>query len=243
MRRELRILGWTLALGGMWTGGSRVLEALPSMEAFRVTAVDVTGLKYVARDDVVGMLGLTPETSVWGDTDAWARRLEEHPMLEEVRVERRMPGTLVIHVTERRPVALVPTPTLEPVDAEGRRLPVDPAMHRLDLPVLLIDEAPARATRLLPSRARALAAEVGRLQEADTTFLQMVSEVAWRGPHTVVARWSDPEVDFLLEPGASARRVREGLAALKDALGREPSRTPKEIDLRYADQVVVRRTR
>jgi len=213
------------------------------MEAFRVTEVKVTGLKYVAHDDVVRMLRLTPEASVWGDTDEWARRLEEHPMLEHVRVERRMPGTLVVHVTERRPVALVPMPTLEPVDALGRRLPVDPAVHRLDLPVLLIDGRPARGARLLPSHGRALAAEVGRLQEADTTFLQMVSDVTWRGSHTVVARWTDPDVDFLLEPGASARRVREGLAALADALGREPGRTPKEIDLRYADQVVVRRTR
>lgn len=243
MRRELRILVWTLALGGLWTVGSRALEALPSMEAFRVTDVEVTGLKYVAKEDVVRMLGLTPDASVWGDTEAWARRLEENPMLEHVRVERRMPGTLLVRVSERRPVALVPTPTLEPVDAEGRRLPVDPATHRLDLPVLSVDEEPAPGASLLPARARALAAEVGRLQEADTTFLQMVSEVGWRGPRTVVARWTDPKVDFLLEPGASARRVREGLVVLADALGREPDRMPTEIDLRYADQVVVRRKR
>jgi len=58
----------------------------------------------------------------------------------------------------------------------------------------------------------------------------------------VVARWSEPRVDFLLRPGTSPRRLREGFAVLGDALVREPGAVPTLVDLRYADQVVVRRS-
>jgi cell division septal protein FtsQ len=153
-----------------------------------------------------------------------------------------MPRTLVVDLVERHAVALAPTPTLEPVDREGTLLPLDPAKRRMDLPILGLEEPPAPGSRLLPAQDRVLAAEVARLQDADTSFLQMVSEVAW-GPtrNTMVARWSEPPVDFLLEPGAPASRLREGLAALGDAMARDPQRVPAVIDLRYADQVVVRR--
>jgi cell division septal protein FtsQ len=154
-----------------------------------------------------------------------------------------MPGTLVVSVVERRPVALVPTPTLEPVDAAGTLLPIDPAEHRLDLPVLDELLPPAPQSRLLPQRGRSLAAEVGRLVDVDAGFMQGVSEVSWRDDHTLVVRWGEPQVDFLLPPGAPSRRLREGLAVLGDALARDSNHAPKVIDLRYADQVVVRTKR
>jgi cell division septal protein FtsQ len=243
MRRELRIVAWTLLLGTLWVAGSKAMAVLRSMELFRVTDAVFTGLDYLDRAEAMRLLRLDADVSIWSDTERWEQRLLESPLVASVRVRRRVPGTLVVHVTERRPVALVPTPTLEPVDARGVRLPIDPAERRLDLPVMLIDERAARRTRLLPSRGRELAAEVARLQDADTAFVQLVSEVAWQDGTSVVARWTDPEVDFLMEPGASPRRLREGLAALADALGREPSKRPTQIDLRYADQVVVRRKR
>jgi hypothetical protein len=78
--------------------------------------------------------------------------------------------------------------------------------------------------------------------EADTAFHQMLSVVSETPDHTVRARWSNPPVEFLLRPDTPPRRLREGLAALADALGRDPGHPPDVIDLRYADQVVVRRS-
>jgi hypothetical protein len=242
MRRELKILLATVALPGLWTGADRATEAVASLDTFRVTDVEVRGLRYLPRDEALGLLAVDAQTSVWADVDFVAEELRGHGLVREVRVRRRVPGTLIVEVSERRPVALVPTPTLEPVDADGVRLPLDPARHRLDLPVMEITERPVRGARLLPDRGRRLAAVVGRLQEADTAFLQRVSEVYWAGESTVVARWSEPRVDFYLRPDTSPRRLREGFAALGDALLREEEAPPTLVDLRYADQVVVRRS-
>ncbi|GMV08055.1 MAG: hypothetical protein AMXMBFR53_43300 [Gemmatimonadota bacterium] len=242
MRRELRIILVTIVLAALWTGGSRVAEAVSTLDTFRVTDVEIVGLESLDRGEILALMDVTQHSRVWDDLGRWEDRLATHPLLKEARVRRRIPGTLVVDLVERRAVALAPTPVLEPVDADGIFLPLDPAERRLDLPVLAVGELPPPGARLLSARNRVLAAEVARLLEADTAFLQMVSEVGWgEDRHTLVVRWSEPRVDFLLAPGAPPLRLREGLTVLRDALGREPSEVPQVIDLRYADQVLVRR--
>jgi cell division septal protein FtsQ len=205
--------------------------------------VQVHGLRYVERGEVLARLGVTPQTSIWGDVDAWGAALEAHPLVRTARVTRRIPGRLDVAVVERVPVALVATPVLEAVDREGARLPLDPARHPLDLPILIVAAAPSETSRLLPAAARVLAVEVARLGGADTTFFRMASEVSWHDAGSLSVRWTRPQVVLLLPVGVPVARLREGLVALDDALRRRPDRTPLTVDLRYADQVVVRSER
>jgi hypothetical protein len=159
----------------------------------------------------------------------------------KVLVTRRLPDGLSVEITEREPIALAPTPTLEPIDAEGYRLPIDPAAYRLDLPVLSSSRTPPAGSRLMPDDVRRLASEVQHLMASDTAFLQRVSSVAWTDGGMMVVSWTEPPVDFLLPPGTPPARLREGLAALADAASKSPDRLPTAIDLRFEDQVVVRR--
>ena len=231
MRRELRILLVTVLLGAAWTWGPQVPEALAGMEAFRVTEIEIEGLRYLKRSAVLETMRVGPETSVWGDLDSWAEALLTHPLVRTVQVQRRIPHTLVISIGELVPVALVSTPTVEPVARDRVRLPLDD-----------VGRAPAAGSRLLPGQARELVAEVARLMSVDIAFLQMVSEVRWGERRSIVARGVDPDVVFLLPLGVSPKRLREGLNALAHALSNAPGEVPEGIDLRFADQVVVRRT-
>jgi hypothetical protein len=131
---------------------------------------------------------------------------------------------------------------VEPVDEEGIRLPLNPAEHSFDQPLVDVGQTPAVGSRLLPGRARALVAEVGRLMSVDAAFLQMVSEVRWGERRSIVARWIEPDVEFLLPLGVSQDRLREALNALAHAASNTSGDVPELIDLRFADQVVVRRT-
>lgn len=243
MRRDARILVATLVVGGIWMGARRAWGALAATDIFDVHDVEISGLRYLSRDAVLRALGVTARSNVWSDTGVWARHVAALPLVEHVRVSRRIPGTLVVKVVERTPVALVPTPVLRPVDARGALLPIDPSRHRLDLPVLYEPRAPVPGSKFLPRKGRLLAGEIARFDDADAAFMEGVSAVSWQGDHTLVIRWSDPQVDFLLNPGTPPRRLREGLAVLGDAMARDPSDPPTDIDLRYADQVVVRRKR
>ncbi len=242
MRRDVRILLATACFGAVLGWGDRIPGAMATLETFRVHEVEVRGLRYLTEDAVTELLEITPETSVWHDKRVWTERLLSHPLIKAAQVTRRMPDGLLIVVTERTPIALAPTPTLEPVDAEGYRLPLDPAAYRLDLPVISTTRLPPRSSRLFPEDVRRLAAEVDHLMASDTTFLQLTSSVAWTEGGAIVVRWTEPRVDFLLPKRASPVRLREGLSALADAVAKSPENLPETIDLRFVDQVVVRRT-
>ena len=240
MRRDVRILLATVAFGGALSVADTLPGALSEMQTFSLRDVEVRGARYLTTEAVVGLLDIGPEASVWNDEATWLEPLLAHPLIEAAEVRRRLPDGLVITVTERRPVALAATPTLEPVDAEGRRLPIDPSAFRLDLPVISTSRVPPDGATMFPEDVRALAAEVARLMAADTAFLQLVSSVRWGEHGALIARWTRPPLEFLMPPGTPPSRVREGLAALSHAMATAPGRVPEAIDLRFADQVVVR---
>jgi hypothetical protein len=156
-----------------------------------------------------------------------------------VRISRRIPGRLVVHVTEREPVALLPNPTLVPLDGEGLFLPIDPAAHRLDLPLIHPRSDPAgRGPLLTAAQLRSLVGELAAIGEIDPEVGAAISDVAFDPWGDVMARL-ESGVLLYYRPPLTARRLQEGLVVLADVRERHPERTPAAVDLRFADQVVV----
>jgi len=133
------------------------------------------------------------------------------------------------------PVGLLAVPTVVPVDQRGNVLSLDPANPVLDLPVLRVLTPRADALWGL----RVLARDVGYMAETSPEIFAVISE----------ARIDDREISLLLGdsqvrvryvPPISENRLRAGIIALNDALGRLEGRSTREVDLRFADQVVVR---
>lgn len=241
MSSRLRVLltaAGAVALGAV---AVRVPEALARVEFFEVREIRLEGARWLTPEEATRTLALPAGTNLWEDPGPWAERLREHPLVAEVRPRRRLPGTLVLQVTERQPVALLPFPALEPVDGEGRRLPIDPARHRLDLPLVQLRVEGARDGRTLtPARLRALTSELERLARVEPDFLAAVSEVAMEETGDVVARLVQPAVAVHFRPPLSSRRLQEGWVVLEDAVRRRPDLRVQALDLRFADQVVVR---
>lgn len=241
MRR--RVLRWSvavLAVVVLVTLGRKVPEALAGSELFEVDGFALEGARFLTLDEAVTTAAVEPGASIWDDPSAWEARLEAHPLVRRAEVHRRLPGTLVFEVEEEEPVALVPTPVLEPVDGEGHYLPLDPATHRLDLPVvrpLRERGAPERPTE---ARVRPLARAVERMRR-DPVFFGRVSEVSQQRDGSLQVRWgAEPEITFLMSEGADPRRMGEGMRVLAHALEVDRRGVPRAVDLRYADQVVVR---
>lgn len=230
---------------------SRLPEALARMDTFRVREIRVEGNRFLTREDALNTLGIPPSASVWDDLDAWEERLRSHSLVEDVEISRRLPGTLVMEVEETVPVALVPNPALEPVDASGRFLPIDPARHRLDLPLMALLDGGKMMTPSASER-RLLAGEIARMAQQNPDLLSRVSEVILHSRGDVQARfwrrdptresWDSP-VNLLFRPYLTAHRIQEGLRVLDDALLRFEGAGIVDLDLRYDDQVVVRLSR
>jgi hypothetical protein len=259
MRNGLRVLIFTAVVGGSVLAWQHAPEALASSALFQVSEIRFEGARYLDGNDALPIATLPEGFSVWSDLESVAGRVRAHPLVAEARVRRRLPSTLVVEVREREPVGLLPTPTLVPVDAEGRRLPIDPALHRLDLPLLRPRAepvppgspsqgpgavppagAPAGEEGLTPAQLRILAGEVARLTHLEPVLWTTVSEASLDPWGDVVIRIAEPRTAFHFRPPLTAGRLHEGLRVLADALDREPGRTPAAIDLRFADQVVVR---
>jgi hypothetical protein len=230
------VLALAVALGG---AVSRVPEALVEVEAFRVAEVRLRGARFLTQEEVVKALDLVAGASVWDDTKVLEARLKGHPLVAEVTIHRRFPSALLVQVVEREPVALFPNPTLEPVDESGRILPIDPAFHKLDLPLMASADEGGPGS-LTPESLRLLAGELSRLAHVDPEFHSSISDVALYSRGDMRVRISDSPVTLQFRPGLADERIQTGLRVLRDAQARFDEGQVVELDLRFEDQVVVR---
>lgn len=234
----LRVGAAAFLLGLLTLVGREVPDALARVGTFRATAHEFHGLRFLTGETVLTAAGIGPEANLWEDPSPWEERLESHPLVRTASVGRRFPSTLTITVEERTPVGLVPRPILEPVDREGRPLPLDPSRFPLDYPILRPGpvEGDEGGTSAVQLRELAAAAEAIR-QESE--FWSGVSEVR-PGPHGgFEVLWGRPTVLFRMAKPLELRRIREGMAALHDARDRAEGRWPLSVDLRFASLVIL----
>ena len=223
-RRALRLALRGLAVALVLSSPFWVRAGARHLAFFHARKVEIDGARYIAPDQIVTRMMIDTAASIWDDAEVWERRIGAHPQVRTVRITRRLPGTLVVHVSEVPPVALVPSAEgLVPYDATGHQLPVDPTAFDLDLPVV-----PARdvaALRLL-----------GDVRERTPALFARISAVRRlpRGELFV-------QVDSLMVFAArdlSAVRLSDILPVELDLARR--GRRVVELDLRYRDQVIAR---
>ncbi|MFW6078196.1 MAG: cell division protein FtsQ/DivIB [Gemmatimonadota bacterium] len=216
-------------------------DLLRRWDVFRVRHVEVVGSRYVAPQTALERSGITGEANVFDDAAAWRRALMEHPVIEEVRIERRLPGTLVLRLREAEPIALVRVPELRMVAADGRVLPVDPAGREVDLPVVAAVSSEVGADgRLADPEARRLVGALARLRRFEAALADRVVEVGSAPGGAIRLLLTIPEATEVLVPiDAPAARLRALRLTLADLARRRDLSQVWRVDLRFRDQVVV----
>ena len=227
--RLLRLLLVTLAVAGTaatpWWGP----RALSTLEFFHVRRIVFEGMRYTPRAEAIALLKVDTLQSVWQEMAPLAVRLEAHPLVAEVQVERQLPGTILVHVTEREPVALVRRAhgRLDPVDGNGHRLPIDPARVPMDVP--LSASADSALLQLLDGLRTAEPALYARVERAD--------RVKDKGAPDEFRLKLGP-VTVRTTPEVTVRRFKDILPVEAD-LARNRLRVV-ELDLRFRNQVIAR---
>ncbi len=215
---------------------------------FTVERVEVSGARLLAPHEVLAASGIHAGQNVWDDPAGWTASLRAHPVVADAEVSRNLPGTLRIRIEERRPVALLDAGTLRPATATGQLLPVDPARAAVDLP--LVRPAHASPGDSVGPDARAMLAEIGRLDQLDPELAARVSEVRTAPAGDLMLVLSRPAAEVLLPRGAGSARLGQLHAVVRDVERRSAAATgaPERgaeaelvrIDLRFRDQIVVR---
>jgi len=208
---------------------------------FQVREVTVSGTSRVTYEDVLERLRLqSGETLFSVNSTVLVDRLKSHPWIKEAIVNRALFHTLAVTITERRPAAVLRTPSLNLLlDEEGRVLsvlgeeddPVLPVLVGVDPRRLIQGQAQSRQV------ARAgieLAGLVGQAVEGRP-------QVDAGNPENLVASVQGLRFQFgpssFEEKWDRYRRLQPTLRARAD-IGSGQLRS--EIDLRYPGKVIVR---
>jgi cell division protein FtsQ len=191
-RKRLRVL--MLAMGTFVAlGAAYLVVQSPILD---VDNVRVNGTKNTAPDDVIAAAHIDhgkPLLRV--DTGAVARRLEALPWVQHARVERDLPGTLRITITEYQPVAFVQIPTGEVglVAPDGRVIARAAAAPAGAVEILGLRRVPAVGSLVSPPRAAALT----RALPAELAAQVVAVDVGGRGISLRLARGGEVRIGTL----------------------------------------------
>jgi len=194
------------------------------MAFFHVRRIEIVGAHYLAPSDILTRLHVDTMASVWDPMAPLTARVARHPAIQHVEIHRKLPGTLVIRIAERVPVALVSAKDgFRVYDDRGTALPIDPALVTVDAPVLA---------------------------QRDTSLLRLLGQMRDRMPAiyaqvSTVSRLDGGELLFMLasQPVRAMQDVtldRFAELAPVEADLRKKQLRAAEIDLRFRDQVIAR---
>jgi cell division protein FtsQ len=232
--RKLAIVGGGVLLGVLVSAPFWGPLVLRQMSFFRVRRVEIVGTRYLAPSDIIARLNVDTLASVWEPTGPLAERVEKYPGVARANVRRKLPGTLVVEVVERVPVALVSAPGgLRAYDDRGTALPIDPTRVTVDAPVLMERDVPL--LKLLGSMRANMPAMYARVSGArrpghgEIALDLKPSPVGTVAAQTETVRAND---DLTLERLADIEPVEQDLS--------KKQLRATEIDLRFRDQVIAR---
>lgn len=223
------VLWLTAQFFGLPAIAGQELSALAARSGFQVAKVEVQGVKRMDEMPVYSLALEEMDRSMLAvDLVALRQRVMTLGWVQDARVTRRLPGTLVINIVERTPVAVwqhggklslidVNGVVLEPVD--GRAMP--------DLP-LVVGPAANRETRSL-----------GQLMEAAPALKPLLAGATWVGNRRWDLRFQSGETLALPEGKATAAAALMKFAQL-DGVNRLLGRGIVRFDMRDPERFVLR---
>jgi len=226
VRRRPWVRLWLIGIAAVLVLGAPLWGPLflRRLAFFRVHRVEIVGARYVAPSDILSRLHVDTLASVWDPTGPLAARVARHPEIQHADVHRKLPGTLVIEIVERVPIALVQAPGgFRVYDARGIALPIDPARVLVDVPVLI--ERDTTILRLL-----------GAMRAARPEMYDRVSAARRAGRDELILQFKTEPVRVMQD--VTLERLAD-IEPVEADLSRRQMRVA-EIDLRYRDQVIAR---
>ncbi|MGO9836505.1 MAG: cell division protein FtsQ/DivIB [Polyangiaceae bacterium] len=121
------------AVGLAWTARRHVMTS----PRFAVTEIEVVGNGRRTTADIVAESGLAVGANVFAtDLDAARSKVLSDPWISEATLARRLPGTILMQVTERKPASLVAVGDLFLAGADGEPFKKLEATDPVDLPLV-----------------------------------------------------------------------------------------------------------
>ena len=210
-------------------------------EWFLVRSVSVNGLHHVTRKEVIGRLALKPDTALYSINPTWlADRVKTHPWIKDATVALKPLHEIHIDIVEREPAVVVRTLAENLLtDAEGVLLARLGSSDDPTLPIL----SGVDGKRLAQGKA-----EDRRPVQVGAALARMVAQTTGGRPDINVGNLNNLVVEvqgvtFQFSESSMNQQWSRFLKmrpALRDVAFDGEGARANEIDLRFADRVIVR---
>jgi cell division protein FtsQ len=237
--RWLRVLGGVGAVVGLAAAVVVAAHWALTSPRFAVTAVEVRGASRVPPQRILEVSGIVHGANLWRINPEHVRgRLEELPEIRRADVVRELPNRVSIVVEERRPFTLVHAGRLHWLDEEGRVLGEERHAVAPEVPVISgLSEDELASMRTAPGpRARQAITLIRALLRTGSTLTAEISEIDMSRAEGPVLYTVDG-----VEVRLGTEEWEERLARLEGVLAQVATQDVRGVDLRFRDQVVLRR--
>ncbi len=231
-----RILHFILLLvltGEILYLGGHGFQIFRNSSVFVLKDVEVSGAKKTRPDEIEALVFASQKNTLKVDLKQIKLRLESHPWIQSAILWRELPGTIRVHILERKPVAIVSSGNLYLVDVDGHVIQtLEQTSEFASLPVIT---GIAEVSNEVQIRA---CLEFVETVARDPVIFQQISEFHYYDNHNTIVYLKGYSFGLLVSKDGilpMIKKFADYSTFMKDHFSNQ-----KLIDLRYEGQIVVK---
>jgi cell division protein FtsQ len=239
MRSKKIILLSLLALSLMLVFGANAWKS-----NLKVTQIKVEGNLIVGTNEIVQLTQVQPGTLLYqADLTAIQRNVTSHYYIKDAVVERNLPNTISVDVSERVPIAIVNRTETLYVDDEGVVLPRSISKKLFDLPVISgipPGEELALGSTIRDAQTRQALQMLMTMRSINHEMYYNISEIQVHTAGDIVLYAVENSVPIIFGIGDIADKFVKLEVFWAEYIKTRGARVLQYVDLRYKDQIVAK---
>lgn len=222
----------------------KVDQQLRRIAAFQVQEILIRGNEYTPSQHVARALALRDSAYLWDHYGPARNRIQSIPGVEEVRIDRKIPSTLVISIRESEPVAWVESGGIRSLVTEAGEALTREASERvtLKLPTVIADKGALKNGKIANAEIRQMLHSIHRLTQSGIAWAPLIKEIVPRKDGSFEVKLSALGAPpLLISPNLTPQHANLLQSTLGDFQKRHgDTREIVYADLRFREQILIR---
>ncbi|MBN1290928.1 MAG: FtsQ-type POTRA domain-containing protein [Candidatus Latescibacteria bacterium] len=225
----------------LWLVGRPVVRSIASHPVFNVRDVVVEGAQYLNEEEIIETASVELNANIYDiDIERISQSLQKTYTAEDFTIFRRLPHTIVIDITERKPVALLNMDSMVGVDENGVPLPHIGADLVESLPIITgIKSVSSLADSTVRARLLTGLNMLNSISEDAPSVYKRISEVDVTTTASMGISLVDNGIDVIIGDKDWKRKIPTLAKIINEVTRRDDS--IKAVDIRFGEKIYVKK--